>query len=110
MGGTRRPVKPGKQRSSVFAFHHWAGLFIEASKSVGCGGFGCGDALRNVRIIGPEQDVRWIGQTYAESHVIPSARVVEVGADRIGCEIEVEGEDRSLLRGKMILPLPAAGP
>ena len=61
-------------------------------------------------IHGAHFDVRWIGQTYAESHVIPSARVVEVGADRIGCEIEVEGEDRSLLRGKMILPLPAAGP
>jgi len=58
---------------------------------------------------GAHFDVRWIGQTFAESHVVPSARVVEVRPDRIGCEIEVEGEDRTLLRGKMILPLPVDG-
>ena len=54
---------------------------------------------------GAHFDVRWIGQTYAESHVVPRARVVEVAPDRIGCDIEVEGEDRTLLRGKMMLPL-----
>ena len=58
---------------------------------------------------GAHFDVRWIGQTFAESHVVPRARVVEVAPDRIGCEIEVEGEDRTLLRGKMILPLPGEG-
>ena len=60
-------------------------------------------------LYGAHFDVRWIGQTFAESHVVPSARVVEVRPDRIGCEIEVEGEDRTLLRGKMILPLPVEG-
>ncbi len=54
---------------------------------------------------GAHFDVRWIGQTYAESHVVPRARVVEVAPDRIGCDIEVDGEDRPLLRGKMMLPL-----
>jgi acyl dehydratase len=54
---------------------------------------------------GAHFDVRWIGQTYAESHVVPQARVVEVGPDRIRCEIQVEGDDRILLRGEMILPL-----
>jgi len=58
---------------------------------------------------GAHFDVRWIGQTYAESHVVPSARVVEVNEERIGCELSVEGEERTLLRGKMILPLPGGG-
>jgi acyl dehydratase len=58
---------------------------------------------------GAHFDVRWIGQTYAESHVVPQARVVEAGPDRIGCEIQVEGDDRTLLRGKMILPLAGEG-
>jgi acyl dehydratase len=59
---------------------------------------------------GAHFDVRWLGQTYAESHVSPSARVVEVKDDRIGCDIQVEGADRSLIRGKMILPLPGRQP
>ena len=59
---------------------------------------------------GAHFDVRWLGQTYAESHVTPSARVVEVEPERIGCEIQVEGEDRTLIRGKMILPRPAPRP
>ncbi len=58
---------------------------------------------------GAHFDVRWIGQTYAESHIVPQARVVEAGPDRIGCEIHVEGDDRSLLRGRMVLPLTGEG-
>ena len=53
---------------------------------------------------GAHFDVRWVGQTYAESHVVPSAQVVEATPDRIGCELLVEGDERSLLRGKLILP------
>ncbi|MDE0884388.1 MAG: MaoC family dehydratase [Myxococcota bacterium] len=59
---------------------------------------------------GAHFDVRWVGQTYADSHIVPSARVVEVTGDQVGCELSVEGEERTLLRGKMILPLAGGGP
>ncbi|MDG2335630.1 MAG: MaoC family dehydratase [Myxococcota bacterium] len=59
---------------------------------------------------GAHFDVRWVGQTYADSHIVPSARVVEVTGDQIVCELSVEGEERTLLRGKMILPLAGGGP
>ncbi len=59
---------------------------------------------------GAHFDVRWVGQTYAESHITPRVRVTCATADEITCELEIEGEERPVLRGQLRLPLtpPAA--
>jgi acyl dehydratase len=54
---------------------------------------------------GAHFDVRWIGQTYAESHVEARATVVESNTRRIRCELLIQGEDRPLLRGQCEIPL-----
>lgn len=54
---------------------------------------------------GAHFDVRWVGQTRADTHVTPRATVTAVSPAMIECELDIRGEDRQVLHGILRLPL-----
>jgi acyl dehydratase len=56
-------------------------------------------------LYGAHFDVRWVGQTRAETHVTPRATVVQAAPELLVCDLEILGEDRPVLEGKLSLPL-----
>ena len=60
-------------------------------------------------LYGAHFDVRWVGQTYAESQITPRVTVLEVSPVELRCRLEVLGEDRPVLEGELRLPLAEAG-
>ena len=54
---------------------------------------------------GAHFDVSWIGQTYAESHITPTLRVTRASPEQLSCELEIVGDTRAVLKGKLRLPL-----
>ena len=56
-------------------------------------------------LYGAHFDVRWVGQTYAETRIRPRVTVVEASPRELRCQLEVAGEERPLLHGELRLPL-----
>ncbi|MEE2702539.1 MAG: MaoC family dehydratase [Myxococcota bacterium] len=56
-------------------------------------------------LYGAHFDVRWVGQTYAETRIRPRITVVEASRQELRCQLEVVGEERPLLHGELRLPL-----
>lgn len=54
---------------------------------------------------GAHFDVRWVGQTRAETHVTGRATVLSVTPALVECELEIRGEDRPVLQGRLSFPL-----
>lgn len=56
---------------------------------------------------GAHFDVRWTGQTRAGDRIVPRATVEPSAPDLLRCTIGVEGDDRALVTGTLLLPLAA---
>lgn len=60
-------------------------------------------------LYGAHFDVRWVGQTYAESEITPRVTVTEASPVELRCKLEVEGQDRPVLEGELRVPLSGGG-
>ena len=54
---------------------------------------------------GAHFDVRWVGQTRAETRITSCATVARVTPELVACDLEIRGEDRPVLQGTLLVPL-----